>query len=157
MRRSFAESDPPTHFARVTCFGPLSGSDLSGTYKRFLRRLSYREISFFWVREWSVNGQEHLHLLLRVQGRLTTEEFGALWQKSLPTLEGVHGTHYCRPLENAVRAARYIVKDTRKGGVLAPRERSRRLYGYSKRFLGRSLQELWAAVRADWFTRKGQG
>jgi hypothetical protein len=155
LRRSFTEGSPPTHFARVTAFGRLSRGELSRAQQSLLRRLTYREIGFFWVREWGADGQEHLHLLLRTQGNLTTEQFGTLWRQSLPALEGVHGTHYCQALKNAVGAARYVVKDTRAGGELALRGLRRRLYGYSTGFLSRPLRELWAAVRADWFGEEG--
>src|SRR5262249_55002282 len=105
--RSFAESGPPTHFARGAAFGAMGRGELSRAQQSLLRRLTYRKIDFFWTREWSSEGQEHLHLLLRAREGLTTEEFGSLWRQSLPAIEGVRGTHYCQALKNAVGAARY--------------------------------------------------
>jgi hypothetical protein len=153
---SFSEGKQPTHFARVTAFGRLAPKELSAAQGKFFRRLATRGIEYLWVREWSAEGGEHLHLLLRDGGRgLTTEEFGALWRACLPA--GVDKTHYCQPVESVIKVARYIVKDTKLGGVLTPRGLRRRVIGYSRGFLSRPLRELRKAVRDEWLAKRRRG
>jgi hypothetical protein len=152
LARSFAQS-PPTHHARLTILDPVSDYELSRALASFVRRLRYRlskrgcRLTYLAVREWR-HGQQHIHLLLRSPGFLTTEVVGSLWQASCPG----QATHSYRPVRNPQATARYIVKAVRDDAkkALPPPTFHGRLIAYSRDFLSRPLTMLWQETLAEW-------
>jgi hypothetical protein len=142
LRRSFRER-PPTHALRVTGSPQALG--------RFVRRLSRRGIEYLSVTEWH-RGHRHVHLAVLAPGRLFGREVARLWRESMGP--GERGHSYCSPVRDPDALARYLVKDVKSGGELAPAGYRGRLLNHSRGFFVRLPSVLWREVRDGWFGKR---
>ena len=142
---------------RLTCYAMLTDRELTTRLRRFLERLRYRvPCENLLVKEWG-GGHRHVHLLVRACGEIRPELVSDLWAKFIPGPKSIRST-YCRPVQNLIGAARYIVKhvtDPTKKEV-APRTYEGRVMTYSKAFFSQSMKALWREQVREWNMRRGQ-
>jgi hypothetical protein len=152
LGRVFTE-EPPTVTVRLTAFD-VNDSVISKAESGFLRRLTYRGHGYCFVREWQHDGTgRHIHLAIRSNGPLTTEEVGELWQAALASAASkpeVKQTHYAAPVRDVAALAHYLAKNGRGRGALVPRSFRGRIFGCSKGFLPKPLKRLWRDIREGW-------
>jgi hypothetical protein len=117
----------------------LSDRELTRRLTLFLRRLRYRvQCEYLLVNEWN-GGHRHTHLLVRAQGEVTAELVSELWTKVIPGPPAIRSS-YCRPVEDPIRVARYMVKHVADEGKkeMALRSYGGRVMTCSKGFLSQS-------------------
>jgi hypothetical protein len=124
---------------------PITDAELTKCMGRFFGRLTRRGHKYLAVNHFEV--RRHHHILVRANGRLTRRIVRELWEASCP---GRRFTHYCTRVKDVVRVARYVVRDIRAGGELAPEGFRGRLILKSHGFLAAPAKTLWADQRAEW-------
>jgi hypothetical protein len=158
LQRALGER-PPDYTLRVTAFG-LCDDAVSRAEDSFVRRLKHLGCEYFLVREWQDGGSgRHAHLVVRSNGRLSRAKVGELWKASVRAAaktKGVKTTHYAARIRSPRALARYLAKDVKGGGAVAPRSFRGRVVRYSRNFLPRTLKPLWAEVREGWFAKRRQ-
>jgi hypothetical protein len=133
---------------------PLAEGEFSKALKKFKQKLRRRAGGeFLVVNEWR-GGRRHAHVLIRAAGALRSEDLGVWWASSCPA----PARHSCKPVRNPAGLARYVVKDVKdQSDVEPPPPTFRgRLLSYSRHFLAASMRQLWTALRAEWFPKKGE-
>ena len=152
----------PLYVIRVTIQDVMSDMKKAALMKKFRRSIKRcRAGGEYWgVLEWS-EGKLHFNLLVQARGKLTPAAVAHIWARACP---GVNRTLYCRPVDDPVRIARYVVKDVSPTGKhghkreLPPLDcKIRRLVTYSKHFFTAPPRELWNAQKEEWRKRKEAG
>jgi hypothetical protein len=125
--------------------------ELTRRVTRFLERLRYRiPLEYLLVNEWR-EGHRHMHILVRADTHVTPDLVADLWSKVNPGPRSIC-TSYCRPVDDPIKIARYIVKDLKDAAKkeVAPKSYEGRVMTYSRRFLAKSMKKLWRELVDDW-------
>jgi hypothetical protein len=125
----------------------MTNENFTDALERFWRALKRRhrppgKLENLMVQEW-LNGIQHAHALIRVEGKLTRQAI-----RAAKRLAGLRVS--VKRIRNSIGAVRYVFKDMRsKKAELTPRKFKGRVFTMSQAFLIKPWTELWKEFREE--------